>query len=142
MNNNHLHKETDDIFRSMKRNCEEYFNLKKENEYLNSQNDELLKKNKELQDKINKLETNKFKIKRPKWKEAVISICKDGKQRTSTEIYHLINLMNPKPGTLTDEEWKIKTPDETCSATCTGLFNDGLLFKTNDYPTKYFKLIK
>jgi len=142
MNNNHLHKENDDILKSMKRNCEEYFNLKKENEYLNLQNNELIKKNKELQDKINKLETNKSKIKRPKWKEAVLSICKDGKQRTSTEIYHLINLMNPKPGTLTDEEWKIKTPDETCSSICTVLFNDSLLFKTNDYPTKYFKLIK
>jgi len=129
---NHIHNdgwESDDIFRSMRRNCEEYKKIKKENEYLKD-------KNKELYEKIQSFE-NKKKIGNPKWNDVVLSICKDGKQRTSREIYLLIKSMDLKP-------WAedAKTPTATCSATCGNLFGKGILYKTNDEPIKYFMLIK
>ena len=59
-----------------------------------------------------------------------------GKQRTVREIFNEIDNMSCKPGTS-----DAKTPCSTCSKVCGDLFKQTKLYKTNDSPLKYFRLI-
>jgi len=105
-------------------------------------NNYLKEKNKELSEEINDLkkdtgEKSIINPDKPKWNECILSVCKDGEQRTSREIFNEINNFKIKP-------WSdsAKTPDQTCSAACGHLFQRKLLVRTNDEPIKYFMYLK
>ena len=116
--------ESDDIFRSMRRNCEAYKKVKKENEQLKLEINTLRKQIQIL----SKEPTLK------KWSDYILYVCKDGKQRTVREIFNEIDNMPSRPS-------YSKTPLNTCSSTCGDLFKQTKLYKTNDSPIKYFRLI-
>jgi hypothetical protein len=119
--------ESDDIFRSMRRNCEAYKKVKKENEQLKLEID-TLRKQIQILSKEPTLNT---------WSDYILYVCKDGKQRTSRGIFNIIDQMKQKPWTA-----EAKTPWATCGRTCIDLFKNNKLYKTNDSPVKYFSLIK
>lgn len=98
---------------------------------------ELSKKDEEIKQLKSLLETVDITKKLHTWNDYILYICRDGKQRTSTEIFEKINEMETKP-------WSkcAKTPDASCSSACGTLFKSGKLYKTNDYPTRYFILLK
>ena len=118
--------ESDDIFRSMRRNCEAYKKVKKENEQLKLEID-TLRKQIQILSKEPTLNT---------WSDYILYVCKDGKQRTVREIFNEIDNMSCKPWT-----YDAKTPCSTCSSICGDLFKQTKLYKTNDSPLKYFRLI-
>ena len=118
--------ESDDIFRSMRRNCEAYKKIKKENEQLKLELDKLKK---QLQDILKEPELKT-------WNDYVLFVCRDGKQRTVREIFNEIDKMSIKPWTS-----DAKTPCSTCSSICGDLFKHNKIYKTNDSPLKYFILI-
>ena len=118
--------ESDDIFRSMRRNCEAYKKVKKENEQLKLEID-TLRKQIQILSKEPTLNT---------WSDYILYVCKDGKQRTSRGIFNIIDQMKQKPWTS-----DAKTPCSTCSKVCGDLFKQTKLYKTNDSPLKYFRLI-
>jgi hypothetical protein len=119
---------SDEIFRSMRRNCEAYKKKDIELQKLKKENKQLKKENEQLKKELG------FNLKT--WNDYILYVGRDGKQRTSREIFNEIELMETKP-------WAsdAKTPESTCSATCGTLFSKNKLFKTNDSPHKYFILL-
>lgn len=100
---------------------------------------EKLKKEVErLKEELEKIKTEeKEKHGLNTWDEYILFVCKDGKQRTSKEIFYEIKKMKTHP-------WsdKAKTPENSCNERCGSLFKDKkLLYKTNDKPIKYFILL-
>ena len=128
-----------DTLDSLKQWC-----LTKENE-IQSLNQELDAKNKELEKKDTEIKElkkllesfNVISKKRdsPKWKDSILYVCRDGKQRTSKEIFNEISKLESHPVFC-------QTPYRSCSAECGRLFDTGKLYKTNDSPIKYFVLLQ
>ena len=115
---------SDEVFRSMRRNCEAYKKMCKENEQLKK---EIVSLKKELGRGDPELKT---------WNDYILYVLRDGKQKTTKEIFNVINEMNKKPFPP-----EAKTPASTCSATCGTLFTKNKILKTNDSPLKYFVLL-
>jgi len=128
---------SDEIFRSMRRNCESYKKKCQEIEKLHKIIDNLTKENKEL-----KKELGRGGVELKTWNDYILYVLRDGKQKTSKEIFNEINEineineMNKKPFLP-----EAKTPASTCSATCGTLFAKKKILKTNDSPLKYFVLL-
>jgi len=122
---------SDDIFRSMRRNCEAY--KKKDMELIraNQEIESLKQEIKKLTIELNRKNSNLIT-----WTDYILYVCRDGEQRTSKEIFNEIKSMDTHP--YTDNA---KTPDSTCNSKCGNLFKKDKLCKTNDTPTKYFVLI-
>ena len=122
---------SDEIFRSMRRNCEEYKKKCQEIEKLHKIIDNLTKENKEL-----KKELGRGDPELKTWNDYILYVLRDGKQKTSKEIFNEINKMNEKPFPP-----EAKTPSSTCSTTCGTLFAKNKILKTNDSPLNYFVLL-
>lgn len=122
---------SDEIFRSMRQNCEAYKKKCQEIEKLHKIIDDLTKENKEL-----KKELDRDDVELKTWNDYILYVLRDGKQKTSKEIFNVINEMNKKPFPP-----EAKTPSSTCSATCGTLFAKNKILKTNDSPLKYFVLL-
>ena len=122
---------SDEIFRSMRRNCESYKKKCQEIEKLHKIIDNLTKENKELKKELGRDDTE-LKT----WNDYILYVLRDGKQKTTKEIFNVINEMNKKPFPP-----EAKTPASTCSATCGTLFAKNKILKTNDSPVKYFVLL-
>ena len=97
---------------------------------------ELSKKDEEIKQLKALLEIEDIPKKLHTWNDYILYVCRDGKQRTSTEIFEEINGMETKPGSK-----EAKTPSASCSSACGTLFKSGKLCKTNDTPIKYFVLL-
>ncbi len=125
----------DNLLNNSTQLLESYIELLTMNNYLKEKNQQLteeiesLKKDKDIKPIINP--------DKPKWNECILSVCKDGKQRTAREIFNEIDKLEIKP-------WSdsAKTPDQTCSAACGHLFFKDILVRTNDDPIKYFMYLK
>ena len=115
---------SDEVFRSMRRNCEAYKKMCQENEQLKK---EIVALKKELGRGDPELKT---------WNDYILYVLRDGKQKTTKEIFNVINEMNKKPFPP-----EAKTPASTCNATCGTLFAKNKILKTNDSPLKYFVLL-
>lgn len=122
---------SDEIFRSMRRNCEAYKNKCQEIEKLYKIIDDLTKENKEL-----KKELGRDDVELKTWNDYILYVLRDGKQKTSKEIFNVINEMNMKPFPP-----DAKTPASTCGSICGTLFKKNKILKTNDTPLKYFVLL-
>ena len=125
--------ESDDVFRSMRRNCEAYKKTKKDNEKLKLEIETLRKENEFLKEQLKHHQITELKT----WNDYILHVCKDGQQRTARGIFNIIDQMKQKPWTA-----EAKTPCATCRSICGELFKHNKLFKTNDSPVKYFSLIK
>ena len=93
----------------------------------------------QLQQEVTKLQTKQSTVipnKLNTWNEYILYVCRDGKQRTAREIFNEIEEMDEKPWSK-----EAATPSATCSANCGTLFSKGKLYKTNDTPIKYFRLL-
>ena len=129
---------SDEVFRSMRRNCESYKKvsvelqkLKQKCESLQKELDTVKKENESL-----KKEVGRGSSLLKSWNDYILHVCRDGQQRTAREIFNVIELMDIRPWT-----HDAKTPEATCSARCGDLFNRNKLCKTNDTPLKYFILL-
>ena len=122
---------SDEIFRSMRRNCESYKKKCQEIEKLHKIIDNLTKENKELKKELGR-DDPELKT----WNDYILYVLRDGKQKTSKDIFNIINEMNKKPFPP-----EAKTPASTCNATCGTLFAKNKILKTNDSPLKYFVLL-
>ena len=122
---------SDEAFRSMRRNCEAYKNKDMELRKMQLENEQLRKENVDL-----KKELGRDKPTLKGWNDYILHVCKDGQQRSVREIFDEIDKMDTKP-------WdpNAKTPCSTCSRTCGELFTKNKLYKTNDSPLKYFILL-
>ncbi len=129
---------SDEVFRSMRRNCESYKKvsvelqkLKQKFESLQKELDIVKKENESL-----KKEVGRGSSLLKSWNDYILHVCRDGQQRTTREIFNAIELMDIRP-------WSsdAKTPEATCSARCGDLFKHTKLYKTNDTPLKYFILL-
>ena len=115
---------SDEVFRSMRRNCEAYKKMCQENEQLKK---EIVALKKELGRGDPELKT---------WNDYILYVLRDGKQRTAKEIFNIINGMDQKPFPP-----EAKTPVKTCGSICGTLFTKNMILKTNDTPIKYFVLL-
>ena len=122
---------SDEIFRSMRRNCEVYKKVKMREEQLKQENEQLKQENTRLQIVRNgndKLIT---------WSDYVLNVCKDGKQRTSREIFQAIQLMDSHPW-----EPTAKTPESTCGTCCLYLFQKKKVSRVKFENERHYKYQK
>ena len=134
MDNSHTHSDgwkSDETFRSMRRNCESYKKKCQEVEQLHKVIDNLEEENTSLKKELGR-EENELNS----WSDYILYVLRDGKQRTSKEIFNVINNMDKKPFTP-----EAKTPASTCGSICGFLFTNNKILKTNDSPIKYFILL-
>ena len=146
---------SDEVFRSMRRNCESYKKVSVELQKLKQKCESYKKVSVELQKLKQKCESLQKELDTVKkeneslkkevgrgysvlksWNDYILHVCRDGQQRTAREIFNAIELMDIRP-------WSsdAKTPYSTCGSTCLDLFNKNKLYKTNDTPLKYFILL-
>ena len=139
---------SDEVFRSMRRNCEYYkkkdIELQKvtqEKTILQKELDKIKKEyealKQELLQKIIEMNettlTDKVTLKG--WTDYILYVCRDGHKRTANEIYNIIELMETHP-------WSplAKTPMATCNRSCNDLYERTKLYKEGSRPCKYYIL--
>ena len=133
---------SDEVFRSMRRNCESYKKkdielqkVKQEKDILQKELNKIKKDyealKQELLQKI--IEINKTtpeeKITLNGWNDYILYVCRDGTKRTANEIYNLIELMETHPWSS-----EAKTPMATCYRTCNDLCERNKLCKEGFRP--------
>ena len=140
MGDKHCHNDgwvSDEIFLSMRRNCEAY--KKKDMELIQAKKtiSQLTEENVTLRNEL-----LKYIIEKPKkeplktWNDYIFYVCRDHVKRTSKDIFTMIQGMAWNEGHPWNEE--SKTPENTCNATCYTLFKGQKLQRTTSQPMMYY----
>jgi len=87
----------------------------------------------ELQSIANHLREAEGETDRPRWKECILDVLKDGTKMTSKELYDVIESTLPHP-------WdpKSKTPENSCSKILLDLYKENKVTRGEDKPFKYY----
>ena len=155
MSHCHADGTSDEIFRSMRSNCEAY--KKKDMELVQAKQQvaqltegiaqltegmaqltegmaQLTEENGTLKSELLKYIINKPKqVPLKTWNDHILYVCRDRVKRSSIDIFALIHGMDSHP-------WKddAKTPEATCGTTCRTLVTAQRLHKTTSYPLLYY----